>query len=70
MFTYLWNDIYEILVVKSVGLNLFSLLGSSSSRTVALSPFGCAVILSLYLTLNSVIPSVTVGTFSLYVTLC
>ena len=31
MFTYLWSDIYENLVVKSVGLNLFILLGSYSS---------------------------------------
>jgi hypothetical protein len=29
MSTYLWDDTYENLVVKSVGLNLFGLLGSS-----------------------------------------
>jgi hypothetical protein len=44
-------------------LNLFNNLGSSSSSTVDVSPFGSVVILSLYLTVNSVIPSVTVGTF-------
>jgi hypothetical protein len=63
MFTYLWNDIYENLVVKSVGLNLFSLLGSSSSSSVDTSSFGCVVILSLYFTLNFVISSLIVGTF-------
>jgi hypothetical protein len=64
MFTYLWNDIYENLVVKFVGLNLFSLLGSSS-RSVDASSFGCVVILSLYLTLNFVISSLIVGIFNL-----
>jgi hypothetical protein len=56
-------------VVKSIGLNLFSLLGSSSSSVDA-SWFGCVVILSLYLMLNFVISSVIVGTFqSVYKTL-
>jgi hypothetical protein len=63
MFTYLRNDIYENLVVISVGLNLFSLLGSSSSSSVDVSSFGCAVILSLYLTLNFVISFLIVGNF-------
>jgi hypothetical protein len=63
MFTYLWNDIYDNLVVISVGLNLFSLLGFCSSSTVDASSFRCVVILSLYLTLNFVISSLTVGTF-------
>jgi len=44
-----------------VGLNPFSLLGSSSS--VDASSFGCVAILSLYLTLNFVISSPIVGTF-------
>jgi hypothetical protein len=69
MFTYLWKDIYENLVVKSVGLNLFSLLGSSSSSGLDVSSFGCVVILSLYLTLNFVISSLIVVTFK-SVTLC
>jgi hypothetical protein len=64
MFTYLWNDTYENLVVKSVGLNLFSLLGSSSSSSVDASSFVCVVILSLYLTLNLVISSLIVDTFN------
>ena len=63
MFTYLWSDIYENLVVKTVGLNVFSLLGSSSSSSVDASSFGCVVILSLYLTLNFVISFVIFGTF-------
>jgi hypothetical protein len=54
---------YENLVVKSVGLNIFSLLGSSSSRSVDASSFGCVVVLSLYLMLNFVISSLIVGTF-------
>jgi hypothetical protein len=62
MFTYLWNDIYENLVVKSVGLNLLSLLGSSSSSSVDASSFGCVVILFLYLTLNFAISSLILGT--------
>jgi len=62
MFTYLWNDIYENLFVKSVDLNLFSLLGSSSSSVHA-SSFGCVVILSLYLALKFVISSLIIGTF-------
>ena len=63
LFTCLWNYIYENLVVKSVGLNLFSLLGSPSSSSVDTSSFGCVVILSLYLTLKFVISSLIVGTF-------
>jgi hypothetical protein len=63
MFTYLWNNIYENLVVKSVCLNPFSLLGSSSSSSVDTSSFGCVVILSPYLTMNFVISSLIVGTF-------
>ena len=63
MFTYLWNYIYENLVVKSVALNRFSLLGSSPSSSVDASLFGCVVILSLYLTLDFVISSRIVGTF-------
>jgi hypothetical protein len=54
----------ENLVVKSVGLNLFSLLGSSSSSSVDAISFVCAVILFLYLTVHFVISSLTVGTFN------
>ena len=63
MFTYLWIGIYENLVVKSVSLNLFSLLGSSSSSSVDASSFGCVDILSLYLTPHFVISSLIIGTF-------
>jgi hypothetical protein len=63
MFTHLWNDIYKNLVVKSVGLNIFSLLGSSSSSSVDAISFGYTVILSLHLKLNFVISSLIVGTF-------
>jgi hypothetical protein len=50
------------MIVKSVGLYFFSLLGSSSSSVDGIS-FECVVILSLYLMLNSVISSLIVGTF-------
>jgi hypothetical protein len=63
MFTYLRNDIYENLVIKSVVFNFLSLLDSSSSSTVDASSFGCVVILSLNLTLNFVASSLIVGTF-------
>jgi hypothetical protein len=58
-------------VVKSVGLKLFSHLGSSSSSSsVDASSCGCGVILPLYLRLDFVISSTVVGTFkSLYKTL-
>ena len=61
MFTYLRN-ICENLVVKSVCLNIFSFLGSSSSSSVAASSFGCVIILSLYLTVTYVISSLIVVT--------
>ena len=60
----MWNDIYENVVVKSVGLNLFSLLGSYSSSSVDVSSFVCVVILSLHFKLNFVISSLIVGTFN------
>ena len=44
-------------------MNLFSLLGSSSSTSMDASSFGCSVTLSLYLTLHFVISSLIVGTF-------
>jgi len=70
VFTYLWNYIYENLVVKSVGLNHFSLLGSSSSSRVDTNSFGFVVVLSLYLTLKFVISSLIVGAFkSVWMTL-
>jgi hypothetical protein len=59
----MWNVIYENPVVKSVGVNLFNLLGSYSASSVDASSFGCVVILSLYLTVNFVISSLTVGSF-------
>jgi hypothetical protein len=61
------SHICQMIFTKIWLLNLlvwifFSLLGSSSS-SVNTSSFGCAVILSLYLTLNFVISSLIVGTF-------
>ena len=63
MFTYLRNDIYEILGVNSVALNLLSLLASSSSSNVDEISFMGVVILSVYLTLNFLISYLSVGTF-------
>ena len=64
MYSYICvNYIYENLVVKSVGLNRFILLGSSSSSSVNTSSFGWFVILSVYFTLNFVISSLIVGNF-------
>jgi hypothetical protein len=45
-------------------LNLFRLLGSSSSSSVGASSFGYVVILSLYLRMNSVISALIVGIFN------
>ena len=53
----------KIWLYKSVSLNIFCLLGSSSSSSVDSSLFGHAVVLSLYSTMNFVISSVIVGTF-------
>jgi len=44
-------------------LNLFILLGSSSSSSMEACSFGCVVILYLYLMLDFVISSLIVGTF-------
>ena len=53
--------IYVKRVVRSVGLCLLSLLGSSASfNNVVASSFGCAVILSLYMWLMFVVSSRTV----------
>ena len=52
----------KIWLFKSVGLNFFSLLGSSSSSSTDASSFVYVVILSLYLTQNFVISSLVVGT--------
>jgi len=60
---HMWNYIYENLVVISVGLNLFGLLGSSSSSSVDASSFGFVLILCLYLTLNFTISSLIVEAF-------
>jgi len=54
----------KIWFVKSVRLKLFSLLGSSSSSSVYASSFECVVIWFPYLTLNFVISSLIVGTFT------
>ena len=43
---------YENLVVSSVGLKRFNLLGSSSSNRAGVSSLGCVVSLSRYLMLK------------------
>ena len=53
---------YENLVVSSVGLKRFNLLGSSSSSNSAgVSSLGCVVSFSRYLMLKLVISALTVG---------
>ena len=53
----------QIMVVKSIGLNRFGLLGSSSSSSVDASSFVC-VVLALYFTVNCLISSLIAGTFN------
>jgi len=52
---------YENLVVSSVGLKRFNLLGSSSSSRAGLSSLGCVSSFSRYLVLKLVISALTVG---------
>ena len=52
---------YDNLVVGSVGMKRFSLLGSSSSSTAGMSSLGCVMSLSRYLVLKLVISALTVG---------
>jgi len=52
---------YENLVVSSVGLKRFNLLGSSSSNRAGVSSLGCVVSFSRHLMLKLVISALTVG---------
>ena len=52
---------YENLVVSSVGVKRFNLLGSSSSNRAGVSSLGCVVSFSRYLMLKLVISALTVG---------
>ena len=53
---------YESLVVSSVGLKRFNLLGSSSSSSMAgMSSLGCVISFSRYLVLKLVISALTVS---------
>jgi len=54
-------DAYENLVVSSVGLKRFNLLGSSSSSNAGMSLLGCVISFSRYLVLKLVISVLTVG---------
>jgi hypothetical protein len=58
MFSYQWYGAYENLVVSSVGLKRFNLLGSSSRASV--SSLGCVISFSWYLVLKLVISALTV----------
>ena len=51
---------YENLVVSSVGLKRFNLLGSSSSSRAGMSSLGCVISFSRYLVLKLVISALTV----------
>jgi hypothetical protein len=52
---------YENLVVSSVGLKRFNLLGSLSSSRAVMSSLGCVISFSRYLVLKSVTSALTVG---------
>jgi hypothetical protein len=52
---------YENLVVSSVGLKRFNLLGSSSSIRAGMSSSGCVMSFSRYLVLKLLISALTVG---------
>ena len=52
---------YENLVVSSVGLKIFNLLGSSSSSKAGMSSLGCVMNFSRYLVLKFYISALTVG---------
>jgi len=55
MFSYLWYGAYENLVISSVGLKRFNLLGSSSSSRAGVSSLGYVISFSRYLVLKLVI---------------
>jgi len=57
---YLLYGTYENLVVSSVGLKCFNLLGSSSSSRAGVSSLGCVISFSRYLVLKLVISALTV----------
>jgi hypothetical protein len=52
MFSYLWYGTYENLIISSVGLKRFNLLGSSSRAGV--TSLGCVISFSWYLVLKLV----------------
>jgi hypothetical protein len=52
---------YEILVVSSVGLKRFNLLGSSSSSRAGVSSLGCVMSFCRYFVLKLAISALTVG---------
>jgi len=52
---------YENLVVSSVGLKRFNLLGSSSSNRAGVSSLGCVFTFCRYLMLKIVISALSVG---------
>jgi hypothetical protein len=62
MFSFLWYGAYENLVVSSVGLKRFSLIGSSFSSRADMGSLGCVISFSRYLVLYLVISALTVGT--------
>ena len=61
LFSYVLYGAYENLVVSSVGLKCFNLLGSSSTSRAGMSSLGCVISFSRYLVLKLVISALTVG---------
>ena len=67
MFSYLWYGVYENLVVSSVGLIRFNLLGSSSSSRAGMSSLGCVISFHRYLVLKLVISALTLRRLMAYI---
>jgi hypothetical protein len=61
VFSYLWYCAYENLVVSSLGLKRFNLLGFSSSSRAGMSSLGCVISFSRYLVLKLVISALTLS---------
>jgi hypothetical protein len=65
MFSYLWYGAYENLIVSSLGLKHFSLLGSSSSSRAGMSSLRCVIRVPILrrLWLNVYSPDILVSFF-------
>jgi len=67
MFSCLWYGPYENLIVSSVGLKLFNLLGYFSSSRAGMSWLGCVISFSRYLVLKVFICDLTFKNLASYI---